>query len=527
MVEKLIQYSTLFFLISDDTVCGNETLVRGNRIKTFDYQVINPVTGMDIILEILLTIAVTVSASIISLCLGWCYLYPRRVSREICPDEIDHRRDPVQDNYTRPETKGPKYVSELSTREEQNRDKTLRQMFKIVFKQNDLYVWLVLMMFIFYGLPAIQLVFKYQDVLRGTGNNDLCYYNFLCTVPTGKVQDFGHILSNIAYIAFGFTYLTLIGLRKHFYVKKIERERSIINESGNYIARGVPQHFGIFYALGFALIFEGVLSATYHVCPTGENFQFDTTFMYLLALLGFIKIYQFRHPDASSNAYKAFFGIALVMFLEVLGIYMNNTAYWIFLLLLYLSAIILLTSVLYHAGKWSLSHMTPIWLFQSMYGKVKDPKTFAQNVSKKRSTFILIIDFINIGFIIYGAVTQPNISSYFLFIFIGNLMVYFLYYVSLKLLHKEMIPYQAYIISVLALICWVPALYFFVSKKTSSNLSPAASRNLNEDCVLGDLFDVHDVWHFLSGAGLFLSFALLIILDDGIAQVPRNKIVVF
>jgi hypothetical protein len=67
---------------------------------------------------------------------------------------------------------------------------------------------------------------------------------------------------------------------------------------------GLPQHFGIFYALGFALISEGILSACYHVCPTSENFQFDTTFMYVIAVLCFIKLYQFRHPDVSSNAYK-------------------------------------------------------------------------------------------------------------------------------------------------------------------------------------------------------------------------------
>ena len=91
--------------------------------------------------------------------------------------------------------------------------------------------------------------------------------------------------------------------RKHLYNKKLERE---IDD--NIEMTGIPQHFGIFYAMGFALISEGFLSACYHVCPTSENFQFDTTFMYVIAVLGFIKIYQFRHSDASSNAYKAFIG---------------------------------------------------------------------------------------------------------------------------------------------------------------------------------------------------------------------------
>ena len=46
--------------------------------------------------------------------------------------------------------------------------------------------------------------------------------------------------------------------------------------------------------MGVGIIFEGVLSSCYHVCPTNENFQFDTTFMYLTSVLALIKIYQFR-----------------------------------------------------------------------------------------------------------------------------------------------------------------------------------------------------------------------------------------
>ena len=50
----------------------------------------------------------------------------------------------------------------------------------------------------------------------------------------------------------------------------------------------------MYYAMGIALVFEGVLSAIYHICPTDRNFQFDTVFMYILAILMISKIYQFR-----------------------------------------------------------------------------------------------------------------------------------------------------------------------------------------------------------------------------------------
>ena len=37
---------------------------------------------------------------------------------------------------------------------------------------------------------------------------------------------------------------------------------------------GIPQHFGVFYAMGIALVMEGILSGCYHVCPSYNNFQF-------------------------------------------------------------------------------------------------------------------------------------------------------------------------------------------------------------------------------------------------------------
>ena len=52
---------------------------------------------------------------------------------------------------------------------------------------------------------------------------------------------------------------------------------------------GIPEQYGIFYALGVALTMEGVLSGSYHICPTKVNFQFDTTFMYVIGVLLFLR----------------------------------------------------------------------------------------------------------------------------------------------------------------------------------------------------------------------------------------------
>jgi len=70
------------------------------------------------------------------------------------------------------------------------------------------------------------------------------------------------------------------------------------------------------------------MSASYHVCPTNITFQFDTTFMYLIAVLMFIKLYQIRHPDVSANAIGVFFGLGVALFLETFSIYYNGPGFW-------------------------------------------------------------------------------------------------------------------------------------------------------------------------------------------------------
>jgi hypothetical protein len=119
-------------------------------------------------------------------------------------DQVDHTDSEGQ------RKEGPKYVHELCAKVDDSSNKSV---IKTMFQQSDLYIWLVVMMGTFYGIPAVQLVFRYQKALTETGNNDLCYYNFLCSFPMGDVQDFNHLLSNIGYVAFGLTFVGIVYYR--------------------------------------------------------------------------------------------------------------------------------------------------------------------------------------------------------------------------------------------------------------------------------------------------------------------------
>ena len=96
----------------------------------------------------------------------------------------------------------------------------------------------------------------------------------------------------------------------------------------------------------------------------------------------------------------------------------------------------------------------------------------------------------------------------------------------MKIVHKEPIPTIGYVLAIMAIACWIPALNYFNSKQKTTMVSPSVSRDMNEECTIG-IFDKHDLWHFLSAAGLFLNFLFLLVIDDGIMDRPRNEIPIF
>ena len=119
----------------------------------------------------------------------------------------------------------------------------------------------------------------------------------------------------------------IVRLRKQKY-EEFERRMRVEKEldCNNY---GVPRQHGLFYAMGLALAMEGVMSACYHVCPTNVTFQFDTTFMYLISLLMFMKLYQVRHADVSPDAVVVFLGLGVALILEIISIYHTGPAFWV------------------------------------------------------------------------------------------------------------------------------------------------------------------------------------------------------
>ncbi|GFO22380.1 sid1 transmembrane family member 1 [Plakobranchus ocellatus] len=420
---------------------------------------------------------------------------------DFLPD-VEHEKDVFR-------TKTALYVSDLARKKRTK----LAKIYKTFY-------WNLLTVAIFYGLPVVQLVITYQKVLYESGNEDLCYYNFDCAHPLKNyLSAFNNVYSNIGYIMLGFLFILLVRWRD-VQAKKTLAEHGELSER-----YGIPQHFGLFYAMGLALIMEGFMSACYHVCPSYQNFQFDTSFMYIIACLIMLKIYQCRHPDINAKAHIAFFSMALIIFIAVIGVVYGSNIFWVFYALIHMLVTLILTAQIYFMGRWSIDR----YLFKRIFLVIiTDFRQCSRPVYPNRFCLLLVGNIVNWGFAIYGAVAQPqNFASFFLAIFIGNLLLYIIFYLIMKLWSREHLSWLVVVVILISMVTWSGSLYFFFQRLSNWQTSPAGSREGNRMCIFLSFYDSHDIWHFLSAMSMFFSFLIILLLDDDLAQTRRDKIPVF
>nr|XP_055051338.1 SID1 transmembrane family member 2 isoform X1 [Misgurnus anguillicaudatus] len=393
---------------------------------------------------------------------------------------------------------------------------------RILSKKYQIYFWNISTIAVFYALPVIQLVITYQTVVNVTGNQDICYYNFLCAHPLGALSSFNNILSNLGYVLLGLLFLLIVLQRDILHSRALDRKDTTALECG------IPKHFGLYYAMGTALMMEGLLSACYHVCPNYTNFQFDTSFMYMIAGLCMLKLYQKRHPDINASAYSAYACLAAVIFFSVLGVVFGkgNSVFWIIFSVIHILATLLLSTQLYYMGRWRLDSGTMRRIFHVIYTDCIRQCSGPMYID--RMVLLVMGNIVNWSLAAYGLIKRPNdFASYLLAIAICNLLLYCAFYIIMKLRSGERIQCLAVVCILFTAVVWGFALFFFFQGLSTWQKTPAESREHNRECILLSFFDDHDIWHFLSSIAMFGSFLVLLTMDDDLDTVQRDKIFVF
>ena len=120
---------------------------------------------------------------------------------------------------------------------------------------------------IFYFIPSFQFIFYQQ-------NKDICRFNYKCMHQILFFKAGNNVISNIGYIILGLIHV--ICVKKKFKKEKIKYK---LQNNQNELQIKKQTDEGLHLAMGLGLILEGIFSSLYHVCPSMQNYQFDSTFI--------------------------------------------------------------------------------------------------------------------------------------------------------------------------------------------------------------------------------------------------------
>uniref|UniRef100_A0A3P9K973 SID1 transmembrane family, member 2 n=1 Tax=Oryzias latipes TaxID=8090 RepID=A0A3P9K973_ORYLA len=535
---------------TEDEACGgplrlyplrpDELIDAGNRSKVLDVLVSRAISSDTYVMGVLFCLGIFLSLYLLTLlvaCVENKRMNRRRellqIPADLSPAETERSLDSIA--RSRQESLSSVEEEDYDTLDDIDSDKNIvrtkkylsvadlsRKDKRVLSKKYQIYFWNIATIAVFYALPVIQLVITYQTAVNVTGNQDLCYYNFLCAHPLGALSAFNNIFSNLGYVMLGLLFLLIVLQREIVHKQALDRNDL------NALECGIPKHFGLYYAMGTALMMEGLLSACYHVCPNYTNFQFDTSFMYMIAGLCMLKLYQKRHPDINASAYTAYACLAAVIFFSVLGVVFGrgNTVFWIVFSVIHILATLLLSTQLYYMGRWRLDSGILRRIVYVIYTDCIRQCSGPMYID--RMVLLVMGNIVNWSLAAYGLIQRPNdFASYLLAIAICNLLLYFAFYIIMKLRSGERIKCLPLVCILFTAVVWGFALYFFFQGLSTWQKTPAESREHNRDCILLSFFDDHDIWHFLSSIAMFGSFLVLLTMDDDLDSVQRDKIFVF
>ena len=343
-------------------------------------------------------------------------------------------------------------------------------------------------------IGAGQFVFANWHLMIQEGDRDTCYYNDFC-YRVSKYDDipFNLMISNLTYMIHG---LILAISVMYMEAKLFSRYRNSNDLPPQYA-------FSMGYAFAWALFFEGCFSLVYHLCPTKLTFQFDTGFMFVIA--GLIVVLLYNGIEMKENSGERGFVDAANFFLYFLvPLYIFN----------YFGTLSHSETGLVNAPAF-FTFAAIWWILITFWTGWKLFPDFSCSISYMKENrgkcFWFFLGFV-LPFIVCG-VFSSNIPQAFLFTciiegtiaIIGNALCNWkkIKWAKWEESKCDVCLQVAYFVVIVIL--WGFAVWIFQGKETTDkSLTPEKSRDYNQDCFL-DIFDYHDLWHILSSHALLMS----------------------
>ena len=341
-------------------------------------------------------------------------------------------------------------------------------------------------------IGAGQFVFANWHLMIQEGDKDTCYYNDFC-YRVSKYDDipFNLMISNLAYMIHG---LILAISVMYMEAKLFSRFRNSNDLPPQYA-------FSMGYAFAWALFFEGCFSLVYHLCPSKLTFQFDTGFMFVIA--GLIVVLLYNGIEMKENSGERGFVDAANFFLYFLvPLYIFN----------YFGTLSHSETELVNAPAF-FTFVVIWWIFITFWTGWKLFPDFSCSISYIEENpckfFFVVVGFV-LPFISCGYFSS-NIPIAFLFTCIleGIIAIIGTLWCNRKKIKwaksKCAICFQVAYIALMAILWCVAGRIFFKKATTDKTFAPEKSRDYNRDCIILNFFDYHDLWHILSSHALLMS----------------------
>ena len=362
---------------------------------------------------------------------------------------------------------------------------------------------------------AFQFVFANWDTMIQEGDRDNCYYNDFCYRVASHDIPFNLMISNLTYIVHG---LILV-----VWVLILETKVNLRCKSGRAAgeAAAVKERycFSIGYAFSWGLVFEGLFSTLYHFCPSRFTFQFDSAFMFIIAGLIVLLLYNgieqnccpssgnAKHPVGASNFFL-FFIVPLFIF-NYFGVLFNSDSLNKVMQGFFFAFLIIWWLVMF------------LWAFCEL--------GFHENIGRNKC---------NVGLFLFGGLLVPwGIFMCYLFSDLAQVFLFACIACSVVAILAKARPWKKRacksarpktkdilqgIFILFTLIILVAALVVFKALPTTNKTSsPENSRDQNKECAILGFFDWHDLWHILSSYALLMGAFVIMFISS---NTPNNGV---
>ena len=382
---------------------------------------------------------------------------------------------------------------------------------------------------------AFQFVYADWYLMIQEGDRDHCYYNDFCYRVSNYDIPFNSMSSNFVYIVHAFILALSVWYMESELLARCKKIRQTQPPpvAENAECNSTEAHkrrisFSIGYAFSWALLFEGLFSMLYHLCPTKMTFQFDLAFMFVISGLIVVVMYngiQLNHAGergghvGASNFYLGF--IVPLYILNYIGSLNHSkeglipTAAWATPLALWVFFIFNWVGCKLYLENWCLLILWR-WVvkncrLQCVGSHSWNPNNYSpQNVKEGKFVCLMIGLIVAVLMFCLFSVTKyiGSLPHALLFTCILESVIVICWKLRKCCCLRRDLGYKKfpcviiYVLTTLAL--GFSALAFFIGFPTTDKAeTPEISRNKNHKCIIIDFYDYHDLWHILS------SFALL------------------